>query len=43
MFRLLPERLFFSLHTMFCFSFHIKVIPLNFNQHKNLELIIREF
>ena len=25
------------------FSFHIKVIPLKFNQDKNLELLIREF
>ena len=35
--------LFFSFHTIFIFSFHIKVLPLKFNQDKNLELLTREF
>ena len=43
MIRLLPERPFFSFHIMLSFSFHVKVIPLKFNQDTNLELLTREF
>ena len=42
--RLLPERpFFFSFHTMFIFYFHIKVIPLKFNEDESLELLSQEF